>query len=264
MLQLSLLLPLQPVATTCPLESVHVLWIGAAVGGIGDGSADASTARCTSLPAVSADERHKRRGPLLPTGLCGVGRIVMRRPWLACNAASADCETMTTGILMAIPTVAVMFITTRRDGSSATLFTMITPTAPATCACVAFSWKVEPPRWTTTTLPATAAVFCSCGAALYGTASTISALSTAVTPAPKIASWPLANVAHVWNCGTAELEPSGVENDNVASVHAAIRHDACQTHVTLVPPARAINRITMRSILGPNGLQSHRRHALVG
>jgi hypothetical protein len=89
-------------------------------------------------------------------------------------------------------------------------------------------------------LPATAAVFCSCGAALYGTASTISALSTAGTPAPKIASWPLANVAHVWNCGTAELAPSGVENDNVASVHTAMRHDAWQTHATPVPPARAI------------------------
>jgi hypothetical protein len=137
---------------------------------------------------------------------------------------------MTTGILMAMPAVAVMFITT---ASSATLFTMITPTAPATCACVAFSWKVEPPRWTTTTLPATAAVFCSCGAALYGTASTISALSTAVTPAPKIASWPLANVAHVWNCGTAELAPSGVENDNVASVHTAMQ--SAMMHVKRMP-----------------------------
>ena len=57
-LQLSLLLPLQPAETTCPLESVHVLWIGATVG---DGSANAQNSTLHE-PTVSADERHKLRG----------------------------------------------------------------------------------------------------------------------------------------------------------------------------------------------------------
>jgi len=63
-LQLSLLLPLQPAATTCPLESVHVLWIGTAVG---DGSANAqhSTLHEASIgnnqPPALSGEAHSYR-----------------------------------------------------------------------------------------------------------------------------------------------------------------------------------------------------------
>ncbi len=116
--------------------------------------------------------------------------------------------TMTTGILM--PTK-FPFINV---GSPATLFTMITPTAPAACALSALSWKLDAPRCITRTLPATcAAVFCSAGDPVYGTARTMSppAGAAAGSKTEKTANWPAANFA----------QTDVALNETVASSHAA-------------------------------------------